>query len=376
MINLSILAKYYGMELAHPNILPGNAMITADIHQKLESCKHNKLVIVVVPDDSKKEHREAKKFSELKLGLPTQCIKISNVKKCQSGNKPLLCNLIQQINSKLNGTNHIVAMTGMPDCLHEENYMFIGADVSHPSPDCKNIPSIAAISASHDKAAMKYSIEIKLQEPKQEMIAKMTDMIYRKIGIYKKYMGKLPTRIIYYRDGVSEGQLAQVLDKEIPQIKEACLKMKKMEPSYNPQIACIVVQKRHHMRIFPLNNKGTNANPGTVIDKEITHPNDIEFYLLSHAAIRGTARPTKYRCIYNKTKLTGDDFERLTYYLCHTVVRCTRTLSYPVPTYYAHLAAFHARILIDDIDIKMERLEEVERNNLTLKMENAPMFFV
>lgn len=58
MINLSILAKYYGMELAHPNILPGNAMITADIHQKLESCKHNKLVIVVVPDDSKKEHSE------------------------------------------------------------------------------------------------------------------------------------------------------------------------------------------------------------------------------------------------------------------------------------------------------------------------------
>ena len=33
----------------------------------------------------------------------------------------------------------------------------------------------------------------------------------------------------------------------------------------------------------------------------------------------------------------------LTYYLCHLYSRCERSVSYPAPTYYAHLAAFRAR---------------------------------
>ena len=32
-----------------------------------------------------------------------------------------------------------------------------------------------------------------------------------------------------------------------------------------------------------------------------------------------------------------------TYQLCHTYVRCTRSVSIPAPTYYAHLVAFRAR---------------------------------
>ena len=41
-----------------------------------------------------------------------------------------------------------------------------------------------------------------------------------------------------------------------------------------------------------------------------------------------------------------DEIEELTYYLCHLIARCTRSVSYPAPTYYAHLAAFRARALI------------------------------
>ena len=33
----------------------------------------------------------------------------------------------------------------------------------------------------------------------------------------------------------------------------------------------------------------------------------------------------------------------LTYQLCHTYVRCTRSVSIPAPAYYAHLVAFRAR---------------------------------
>lgn len=62
--------------------------------------------------------------------------------------------------------------------------------------------------------------------------------------------------------------------------------------------------------------------------------------------MQGTARPTKYRCLYNESNFNEDQLEQLTYYLCHMYARCTRSVSYPAPTYYAHLAAFRGRALL------------------------------
>ena len=40
---------------------------------------------------------------------------------------------------------------------------------------------------------------------------------------------------------------------------------------------------------------------------------------------------------------TADELQVLTYQMCHTYVRCTRSVSIPAPAYYAHLVAFRAR---------------------------------
>lgn len=61
-----------------------------------------------------------------------------------------------------------------------------------------------------------------------------------------------PTRIIYYRDGVSEGQFSHVLSHELRAIREACMKL---EMDYQPGISFIVVQKRHHTRLFCADRK-------------------------------------------------------------------------------------------------------------------------
>lgn len=59
--------------------------------------------------------------------------------------------------------------------------------------------------------------------------------------------------------------------------------------------------------------------------------------------LQGTARPTKYHLLWDDNKIDQDELEQLTYYLCHMFARCNRSVSYPAPTYYAHLAAFRAR---------------------------------
>ena len=42
------------------------------------------------------------------------------------------------------------------------------------------------------------------------------------MAFYKNTNGNKPKRIIFYRDGVSEGQFAKVQKEEAPQIIQAC----------------------------------------------------------------------------------------------------------------------------------------------------------
>eukprot|EP00112_Aurelia_sp_Birch-Aquarium-sp1_P007218 Seg1786.3 transcript_id=Seg1786.3/GoldUCD/mRNA.D3Y31 product="Protein argonaute-2" protein_id=Seg1786.3/GoldUCD/D3Y31 len=127
-----------------------------------------------------------------------------------------------------------------------------------------------------------------------------------------------------------------------------------LEKGYEPGISFIVVQKRHHTRFFPEQEsdkvgKAGNVPPGTTVDTGICHPTEYDFYLCSHAGIQGTSRPAHYHVLWDDNELTPDELHQLTFLLCHTYVRCTRSVSIPAPAYYAHLAAFRARFHIDNL---------------------------
>ncbi|XP_071721324.1 protein argonaute 10-like [Rutidosis leptorrhynchoides] len=85
---------------------------------------------------------------------------------------------------------------------------------------------------------------------------------------------------------------------------------------------------------------------GTVVDTKICHPTEFDFYLCSHAGIKGTSRPTHYHVLYDENKFSADGLQMLTNSLCYTYARCTRSVSIVPPAYYAHLAAFRARYYV------------------------------
>ena len=58
---------------------------------------------------------------------------------------------------------------------------------------------------------------------------------------------------------------------------------------------------------------------------------------------QGTTKPTNYHLLFDDNGFTSDELQKLSFYLCHLYSRCERSVSYPAPTYYAHLAAFRAR---------------------------------
>ncbi|KAH8290508.1 hypothetical protein KR054_003715 [Drosophila jambulina] len=299
------------------------------------------LVVVVLPGKTP-VYAEVKRVGDTVLGMATQCVQAKNVNKTSP---QTLSNLCLKINVKLGGINSILVPSIRPKVFNEP-VIFLGADVTHPPAGDNKKPSIAAVVGSMDAHPSRYAATVRVQQHRQEIIQELSSMVRELlIMFYKSTGGYKPHRIILYRDGVSEGQFPHVLQHELTAIREACIKL---EPEYRPGITFIVVQKRHHTRLFcaekkEQSGKSGNIPAGTTVDVGITHPTEFDFYLCSHQGIQGTSRPSHYHVLWDDNHFDSDELQCLTYQLCHTYVRCTRSVSIPAPAYYAHLVAFRAR---------------------------------
>ncbi|XP_055694608.1 protein argonaute-2-like isoform X3 [Lutzomyia longipalpis] len=299
------------------------------------------LVVVILPGKTP-VYAEVKRVGDTVLGMATQCVQAKNVNKTSP---QTLSNLCLKINVKLGGINSILVPSIRPKVFNEP-VIFLGADVTHPPAGDNKKPSIAAVVGSMDGHPSRYSATVRVQQHRQEIIQELSSMVRELlIMFYKSTGGYKPHRIILYRDGVSEGQFPHVLQHELTAIREACIKL---EPDYRPGITFIVVQKRHHTRLFcadkkEQSGKSGNIPAGTTVDVGITHPTEFDFYLCSHQGIQGTSRPSHYHVLWDDNHFDSDELQCLTYQLCHTYVRCTRSVSIPAPAYYAHLVAFRAR---------------------------------
>ncbi|GMP77182.1 hypothetical protein CsSME_00033543 [Camellia sinensis var. sinensis] len=281
--------------------------------------------------------------------------------------KQYLANVSLKINVKMGGRNTVLldAISCRIPLVSDIPTIIFGADVTHPENGEDSSPSIAAVVASQDwPEVTKYAGLVCAQAHRQELIQDLYKtwhdpvrgtvsggMIRDLLVAFRKATGQKPLRIIFYRDGVSEGQFYQVLLYELDAIRKACASL---EPNYQPPVTFIVVQKRHHTRLFANNHrdrsstdKSGNILPGTVVDSKICHPTEFDFYLCSHAGIQGTSRPAHYHVLWDENNFTADGIQSLTNNLCYTYARCTRSVSVVPPAYYAHLAAFRARFYME-----------------------------
>ncbi|KAJ3646696.1 hypothetical protein Zmor_024272 [Zophobas morio] len=374
------MAPNAGMNLESSAVKPfmhiGGRQTLKDFIEYFQNKKDYDLIFVVVPN-SGCIYSYVKQAAELNVGCLTQCIKERTLNKL---NPQTVGNILLKVNSKLNGTNHAINGNSRP-AIMQRPCMIMGADVTHPSPDAKDIPSVAAVTASHDPQAFQYNICWRLQPPKVEIIEDLCNITREQLLFFFKKNNCKPERIVFFRDGVSEGQFQEVQRAEISAIQKACKSLQK--EGYEPKITFLVVQKRHHTRLFPMDSRDSedrnmNVPAGTCVDSMITNPMMQDFYLVSHASIQGVAKPTKYCTLWDDNKLNHDDIEELTYHLCHMFTRCNRSVSYPAPTYYAHLAAARAKVYIENDKLNMTELNRHQQNYQIKECisKDKPMFFV
>ncbi|KAF2651296.1 Piwi-domain-containing protein [Lophiostoma macrostomum CBS 122681] len=311
-----------------------------------------KFLFVILPNDNAVLYDCVKYVCDIKHGVPNICNIGSKVTK-KEGQPQYFANVALKFNQKLGGVNHSIQADKLKP-LDAQTIVF-GIDVTHPSPgSSEKAPSIAGIVASVNPSFAQYPASIRTQTGRQEMVAELEEMILERLRLWQKRNGgRLPTKVIVYRDGVSEGQYRLVLEKEYPSFIGAFEKLYG-DASKHPKISIIIVGKRHHTRFYPSHVNDTdgrtwNPKPGTVVDRGVTGEKLFDFFLLAHQGLQGTSKPAHYVVIKDDNKLGADQLQSLTHNLCYTFARATRSVSICPPAYYADILCERGRSYLQGV---------------------------
>ena len=295
------------------------------------------LLVFIVPTKDSEFYGRLKKSADCRYGVVSQVLQATHVLKNQG---QYCSNVALKVNAKLGGvTARAVGIRGEAGFIKVPT-MYVGADVSHPAPGTDGA-SIAAITVSFDRRGLKYAGLVQTNGSRVEMITK--DNWESVFGLLcDRWMqvlggGKAPQHLIYFRDGVSEGQYAHVIKQEVRDIRET---IKQKDPNTNVKFTVLTCTKRHHVRFFPeQGDRNKNPNPGTLVQDGCTAPFEYDFYLCAHSAIKGTARPVHYFVLLDEMNMAQDDLQNMIYEASYQYVRSTTPVSLFPAIYYAHLAA-------------------------------------
>ncbi|KAJ4292979.1 Protein argonaute [Collariella sp. IMI 366227] len=296
------------------------------------------IMFFILRDKTAWVYDRLKKNAECRFAILTQMVQAQHVRKAQ----PQYCsNVSMKVNSKLGGQTSRIAHQGQGSAFFKVPTMMIGCDVSHGNTSASNA-STAAMCVSMDKDAAIYDAAIQTNGWGVEIVqpSNMHTMLGPLIVKWKNSNKVAPVHVFYIRDGVSEGQFAQVMEWEVDEMR----KVFKEAVGVVPKITVIIATKRHHIRFFPeRGDRNGNCMPGTLVEREVTHPFHYDFYLCSHSAIQGTARPVHYNVLLDECGLKPDDLQRILYHQCYQYCRSTTPVSLHPAVYYAHLASARAR---------------------------------
>ena len=326
------------------------------LEQLIHQSKKMDILLITLPAKDTGLYNRIKRIGDQIEGIHTVCVVEEKFLKCQGA---YFGNVALKFNLKLGGTNHTLSDIDM-GIVSQGRTMVVGIDVVHPSPGSGKA-SIASMVASIDKNLAQWPVDLRVQVREgKEMLDKIRGMINSRLALWKKHHGKYPENILVYRDGVSEGQYEQVLDEELDRMREESRELYTIARQTWPRFTLIIVAKRHHTRFFPSSNYHAtdvtgNFERGLVVDRGITEARSWDFFLQSHNALQGTARPAHYVVLWDEiftndalhravlpTLSATDRLERLTNSMCYLFSRATKAVSIPAPVYYADIACERA----------------------------------
>lgn len=330
-LNLKKAAGTFGIKVNEPFYILVETTKGQDYQKYLEQYvdKKTQLVVAFIPKNAKNSvYKVLKKYCAQERPVPSQVV----VKNSLYKNALSVCSkIICQINAKLGMSLWVSQIPeGLPKKL-----MIIGADVHHGKKG-----SVIGLCASFDENFTKYYSRIKVQKKGQEIMINISSLISDALQKFFKTNKFLPDTIIFYRDGVGEGQFKEVQEIEIPSILNG---FAKISADYKPNFCEVIVTKKINDRFFTPNGPGANKyyNPpsGTWVSEQMVSKN-YDFFLCAQNVTQGTCTPTHYTVLYNNTNIAEDVLAKLTYYQCFNYFNWTGAIRVPACVQYSSKLAF------------------------------------
>jgi hypothetical protein len=137
-----------------------------------------------------------------------------------------MCEYARSIGSRVTGGLTVVSLL----------LSVIGVDVTHPAPGARDLPSIIASVATTDGKRNRFNSELGTQL-NTDSNRKAQEAILDGHAIYNRHLtawmsknsNRLPSSIVVFRDGVSEGEYQHVVNLEVDTLKQVCGKVSRKE---------------------------------------------------------------------------------------------------------------------------------------------------
>ncbi|KAF2666992.1 Piwi-domain-containing protein [Microthyrium microscopicum] len=309
------------------------------------------LLFFVVPDRNVETYNGIKRHCDLRWGTASQVMASKHFKNGKEPSGQYISNICMKVNAKLGGATCRAgtALTNVTKFYEPgQGILVLGADVTHASPG-SNDPSIAALVASADHKFNRFHAQVESNGERVEMISTnaIKKMFREILKIWCPANKMAPQTIIYVRDGVSNEQAYKVIAEEVRDLKKAFedyMKSLNKTGTLTPKFTVLIATKRHHVRFFPdRGDQNGNPIPGTLVEKGVTLANEYDWYLNSHVALKGTARPVHYRMILDEKGYPVELLQQFIFENSFQYIRSTTPVSMFPAVYYAHLAAYRAK---------------------------------
>ena len=338
---IQMSSKNLGIYVEIPNIEEINARYPQDFIEEIKNLNLNnyKIIIVSLDRNSENFYTMVKEYIILKLGKPSQFMRLQNYNKQQKNGRPVLSyysNILIQMENKLNSELFNIEINNFL-CNHKRA-IIMGLDCIRTSNGIK-YSLTSSISRCHGYYC-NYQIVIQNSNnvTNNNELNEGLHTIFRKcLDTSFNFLHAEPTDIFIYRQGGNEKQNEKIFSTEIPIIlnffsgdssKGSILKS-------SPKINFCVVNRKTSSKFFENGKELKNPESGTVIDSGVTSPGYYEFYLQPQYVNQGTANPVYFHVLYDTTGVPIEIFEEMTYKLTYYYTNWNGPIPIPAPLQYA-----------------------------------------
>ena len=301
---------------------------------KQHKCEKPSIVFMLIRrSDSKTLYKRFKRFFT-RRGIPTQFMVKFNPRRDNPFS--MYMSIVNQMVVKLGGNLWDVKMD-LPDTLVG------GADVFHgPKGN-----SVASLVVQGGRRFDEFYSTPKIQKKGVELVKNMATLVLDAVDHFYKKHKKLAKNFVFFRDGVGEGQLNQVMKFEVERIVEG---LQERYEKKAPNLLFVVVTKRIDDR-FGVLKKESIENPegGLLVMDDVVKKDKANFYLVAQKVTQGTATPTHYEVVFNNTDIKMEKLIEMAYGFTFGYSNWGGAVKVPAPVQYAHKQAALHGVMQDDM---------------------------